>query len=53
MNHPKTIKYRGRRYNVAFITEDSVVVNLHQDEIYGHISRLAIGKPKLWLKYKA
>jgi hypothetical protein len=53
MKHPKTIKYQGRRYNVAFITDNDVVVNLHQDEIYGHVSRLTISKPKRWEKYKA
>lgn len=38
----KTITYDGKTYKVAFVSADSVVVNLPELEIYGYQSRMPI-----------
>jgi hypothetical protein len=43
----KTVKWTGRRYEVVFELDMSVCVNLHEDQIHGHVSRMLIPKQKL------
>jgi hypothetical protein len=43
----KTLTHKGRRYEVVMEMTDSVVVNLHEDQIHGHVSRNQLLKKDL------
>jgi hypothetical protein len=43
---PETVKWRGRRYKVAFITKNEIVLILHKDECWGQYSRMPIPRNK-------
>lgn len=44
---PKRVKYKGQWYDIAFISEDYIVVNLPEKMIYGYISRMPISKREI------
>jgi hypothetical protein len=52
MRTPKTVKWYGKRYNIVREFEGAVCIQLHEGEIFGHVSRLILDKADLGIFWR-